>query len=286
MQGSDKRTNYMLPKNLNELLLYKKNNPEAVIFSGGTEIVLQKMSRKIRMPAEIIYTGYVEDLHKMKKTERYLEIGSAVVINRIIEKGERVIPKILIEALESINPPNFRNIVTLGGLICRKEIRNSVFTVLSILDAKLEIRSQNSSQWIGINKLFHGNKILLSDDEVICRIRILFMDYTRTFYREVENFHLGEGKRIIFSALVNAPKGNISYLKFIYSLSSAEVVRDRELESELIGLSLPLNKKIIAMTTDHFSDRLKNKYKNLTEYQKYIILNLFKWFLMEINYNS
>ncbi len=62
----------------------------------------------------------------MKKTERYLEIGSAVVINRIIEKGERVIPKILIDALESINPPNFRNIVTLGGLICRKEIRNSV----------------------------------------------------------------------------------------------------------------------------------------------------------------
>ena len=276
----------MLPKNINELLSFKKNNPEASIFSGGTELVLKNKSRKIRLPAELIYTGYVEDLHKMKKTERYLEIGSAVVINRIIEKGRRFIPEILLEALESINPPNFRNIVTLGGLICRMEFRNNVYAVLSILDAKLEIRSQNSAQWIGINQLFHENKILLSSEEVICRIRILFKDYTSTFYREVENYHLGEGKRIIFSAIMNAPKGNISYIKFVYSISSSAIIRDREIESELLGLTIPLNNKVIAMTTDHFSDRLKNKYENLSEYQKYIILNLFKWFLMEINYNS
>ena len=286
MQEQDKKTNYMLPSNLSELLSFKKNNPDAVVFSGGTEIVLNNKSRKINMPSEIIYTGYVEELHKMKKTERYLEIGSAVVINRIIEKGKRVIPEILIHALESINPPNFRNIVTLGGLICRKEIRNSVFTVLSILDAKLEIRSQSSSQWIGINQLFQNNRILLSNEEVLCRIRILFKDYTRTFYREVENFHLREGKKIIFSALINAPKGNISYVKFVYSLSSTEVIREREIESELLGLTLPLSNKIITMTTDHFSDRLKSKYKDLSDYQKYIVLNLFKWFLTEINYNS
>ncbi len=286
MQESDKKTVYMMPKTLNELLTLKKNNPDAVVFSGGTEIVLKNRSRKINMPPQIIYTGYVDDLQKMRKTERYLEIGSSVVINRIIEKGKRVIPEILIKALESVNPPNFRNIVTVGGLICRKEMRNSVFSVLSILDAKLEIRSQNSSQWIGINQLFHDSRILLSDDEILCRIRILFKDYTRSFYREVENFHLRESKRIIFSSLLNATKGNISYLKFVYSISTAEIIRDREIESELLGLSLPINKKVITMTTDHFSDRLENKYKNLSEYQKYIILNLFRWFLTEINYNS
>ena len=286
MQETDNKTKYLLPKNLTELLLFRKNNPDSVIFSGGTGIVLKNNSRKILMPSNVIYTGYVEELHKMKKTERYLEIGSAVVINRIIEKGKRVIPEILINALESVNPPNFRNIVTIGGLICRKDMRNSVFTVLSILDARLEIRSLSSTQWIGIKQLFHNNKILLSNEEIICRIRIVFKDYTRTFYREVENYHLSEGKKIIFSALINAPKGNITYVKFIYSLSSTEVIREREIETELLGLNLPLNKKLINNTAEHFSNSLESRYKNLSDYKKYIVLNLFKWFLNEINFNS
>ena len=286
MLETDNKTRYMLPDNLNELLNFKKNNPDSVIFSGGTGIVLTNNSRKINMPSAVIYTGYVEELHKMKKTERYIEIGSAVVVNRIIERGKRVIPEILIHALESVNPPNFRNIVTIGGLICRKDMRNSVFTVLSILDAKLEIRSHSSSQWISIKQLFHNNKILLSNEEVICRIRLLFKDYTRTFYKEVENFHLREGRKIVFSALLNAPKGNISYVKFIYSLSSNEVIREREIETELLGLNLPLSSRIISTTTDHFSNSLNNRYKNLSEYKQYIILNLFKWFLKEINFNN
>ena len=285
MQSIDKKTSYYLPKNLNELLAYKKKYPEAVIFSGGTAIVLKNKTRKMIMPYELIYTGYVEELHKMKKTERYLEIGAAVVINRIIDKGKKVIPEILIKALESINPPNFRNLVTLGGLICRPVIRNSVFSVLSILDAKLELRSQNSSRWIGINQLFTDNAITIADNEILCRIRIVLKDYTGSFYREVENFHLKEGKRIIFSALINSPKGSISYVKFVLSISTAEIIRDREIESELLGLTLPLNNRIIAMTTEHFSDRLKNKYNHLSDYQRYIVMNLFKWFLKEINYN-
>ena len=285
MQSIDKKTSYYLPKNLNELLAYKKKYPEAVIFSGGTAIVLKNKTRKMIMPYELIYTGYVEELHKMKKTERYLEIGAAVVINRIIDKGKKVIPEILIKALESINPPNFRNLVTLGGLICRPDIRNSVFSVLSILDAKLELRSQNSSRWIGINQLFTDNTITIADNEILCRIRIILKDYTGSFYREVENFHLKEGKRIIFSALINSPKGSISYVKFVLSISTAEIIRDREIESELLGLTIPLNNRIIEMTTEHFSDRLKNKYNHLSDYQRYIVMNLFKWFLTEINYN-
>jgi CO/xanthine dehydrogenase FAD-binding subunit len=269
---------------MNEMLMFKKKYPGAVIFSGGTENILKSESKKLTMPGEVIYTGYVEDLNRMKRTERYLEIGASTVINRLIDKGKRVIPEILIKALESINPPNFRNIVTLGGLICRRDVRNSVFAVLSILDAKIELRTQNSSRWIGISHLFNENGIVIANDEVLCRIRILLKDYTASYYREVENFHLAEGNRIIFSALINAPKENISFIKFVFSISGSEIIRDREIESELLSLSLPLNHKIISMTISHFSDRLKSKYSHLSEYQKYIILNLFRWFLLEINY--
>ncbi len=283
MQNYDKSVLFLLPENTSELLSLRKKHPEAVIYSGGTEITLKSNTKHLQFPPVVLYTGYIDELKKMKKTERYLEIGACTAINKIIDKGKRVIPEILLKSLESVNPPNFRNITTIGGFICSSTNRNSVFTVLAILDARLEIRSAASSRWIGINQLFSEGILTLAPDEILLRIRIFLKDYTYNFYREVENSNVSEEK-ITFSALVNSPKDNISFMKFVFSISSSEIIRDKEIESELVGLGLPLNRKTMDITINHFSDRLSKKYKNISDYQKYIVLNLFRWFLMKINY--
>ena len=58
------------PKNINALLNIKKRYPESVIFSGGVETVLKSSGKQLALPESLIYIGNVEELQKMKRSER------------------------------------------------------------------------------------------------------------------------------------------------------------------------------------------------------------------------
>ena len=176
------------PKTMYSLLSIIKKYPDAFIYSSGLEKICQFREKTVSFDNDIIYIERIEELQRMDRSERYIDIGSATRINNIIDKGKNIIPAILLKAMEKITPPNFKNILTIGGLVCLKNKRSNIFSVLSILDAKLEIRSRSSSKWISINHLFNDNNVInLLPGEIITKIRLYLEDYDISIYREIDN---------------------------------------------------------------------------------------------------
>lgn len=271
------------PKNINALLNIKKRYPESVIFSGGVETVLKSSGKQLSLPESLIYIGNVEELQKMKRSERYLEIGAATKVSQIIDKGKNIIPSILLEAMKKITPPNFKNLYTIGGLICSEIERNSIFSVLCILDAKLEVRSASASRWISTSSLFGKDSITLAPEEIVTKIRIFLSDFDINIHRRIENDYSINGGAISFSAIANILKGNINFIKFIYSVSDLYVIRSKETESELTGLNLPVNEKNFGQVMIHFNEQLESRHGSMKKYRKKIVSNTFEWFLNELS---
>lgn len=274
------------PKTFDSLFNIYKRYPDAVIFSGGIETILQSSTRLPVFPKNIIHLGKIEELQKMKKTERSLEIGASTKISHLIDKGKNIIPPILLEAIKYINPPNFKNILTLGGMICSKSNRSSLYTVLCILDTKVEIRSAGTGRWIDINHLFEGGIITLKPGEIITRIKIFLKDYDINIHREIDNDYSRYGSAVTFTALVSLQKDNIGSVRFIYSTSGNDVIRSKDIESELTGHNLPLSDRSNSLLLNIFSEHIDKKFSHLKKYKKSIILNTFSWFLNELNYYS
>ncbi|MDX9799881.1 MAG: FAD binding domain-containing protein [Spirochaetia bacterium] len=272
------------PKNLNSLLNIIKRHPYSIIFSGGLETVLSSSTRIPLLPDNIVYIGKIDELQKMKRSERYLEIGSCTRISHIIDKGKNIIPIILLEALKIITPPNFKNILTIGGLLCSKIERNSIFAVLCILDAALEIKRAGSSRWIYTSQLFNGDKIDIAPDEILTKIRVFLGDYDINIHRKIDNDFSDNGNLITFSAIAKITKENISFLKFIYSTSDQFIIRNKEIETELTGQNLPITEKSHSVLLSHFSDELSKRHLSISQYRRDIIINIFSWFLDELNY--
>ncbi|MCL2705121.1 MAG: FAD binding domain-containing protein [Spirochaetaceae bacterium] len=271
------------PKTLNSLLSIKKKHPDSLIYSSGLEKICQSREKIVSFDKDIIYIERIEELQRMNRSERYIEIGSATRINNIIDKGKNIIPSILLQAMKNITPPNFKNILTIGGIVYSKKERSSIFSVLSILDAKLEIRSSSSTKWISIDHLFNDNEINLEPDEVITKIKLYLGDYDINMYREIYNGYSNEGP-ITFSALVSLAKNNINFIKFIFSTSNTFVIRNKEIESNLEGQSIPIDDKFTATIISQFSEYLDKKYDIIKNNRKNIIINTLNWFIKELDF--
>jgi CO/xanthine dehydrogenase FAD-binding subunit len=271
------------PKTMNSLLNILKKYPNVPIFSGGLESILMSRDKILSLPENIIYIGKNEELQKIKRSERYLEIGACAVINTIIEKGKNILPPVFLTALKHITPPNLRNILTIGGLICSKKERNNIFTVLSILDAKVEIKSISSSKWINIGHLFEGNRINIEAGEILTKIRISLEEYDINIYKEIDNDFTNTGGLITFSAIGTLFKSNINVIKFIFSISDTFVIRDTDVESYLSGQNIPVNKKLSLNILNIFDENIKKKYESIVTYRRNIIVNTLKWFINELD---
>jgi len=273
------------PKTMYSLLSILKKYPDALIYSSGLEKVCQSREKTVSFDKDIIYIEKIEELQKMNRSERYIEIGAATRINDIIDKGKNIIPGILLKAMKNITPPNFKNILTIGSMVCAKKERTPVFSVLSILDTKLEIRSSSSSRWISINHLFNNNIITLAPDEIITKIKLHLEDYDISIFREIDSGFSNEGP-ITFSAIVLLSKRNITSIKFIFSTSNTFVIRNKEVESNLEDQNIPVNDKLMTTVTSQFSEYLNKKYDTIKEHRKNIMLNTLTWFIKELDYFS
>ena len=135
------------PATLSELLSVLQDNPGAVRSAGGTYIMSKQ--RGVRYPdlsSVIISLDRIEELRRIARSERYIDIGATASIASVLEIGSKIVPKVLSAALRTIGYRPIRNQATLGGNVCVPESRMTAFPVLLLLDAQLELRRANRSK--------------------------------------------------------------------------------------------------------------------------------------------
>lgn len=231
--------------------------------------------------AKAIYPGYVPELSALKRSERLFEIGPEIKINELLKKGATVLPPILIRALTECAPPNVRNILSIGGVICAPKIRNSVFAALSILNAKAEISSYTTASLrflVPIQQLFKEDGLDLKPGEMIIKIRIPYEDYDVDYYNEIQD----KKTVITFVGTASTFRGTISVCKFAIGNWGDDIIRETEIENGLVEQKIPIPEKIIEGWTEKFANMFTEKYTSFSPYVQKSLINMFNEFLSRL----
>jgi len=255
------------PSNYAEFFSTWEDNPSAVLFAGATGLIRGQGRMILDLPPLIISLDKLEELHRISRTERYLEIGAMVKLNQIINLG-KVVPGIFRDCLENIGGLQIRNMATIGGNICSPEGRLDCPAALCALDAQYELKNAQTSRWISALRFSSLPGLsALGLRELLTRIRIPIDQWDISAYIKFSGQAI-RSKAAVF--LAKTQKNTLSDIRFIYKADS--ILRDRNSESILVGKRLPISRRIAADFVDHWGTFLSGA-ENVDELSKKELIN-------------
>jgi xanthine dehydrogenase FAD-binding subunit len=274
------------PKTLHELLVAESELPDALVFAGGTHIMVQAEESVPISQEHIVYLGDVEELKKIKRAERYLEIGAAVTLSRIISIGTHVIPEGLYHALLCTGNPSIRNCATLGGNICIASPYSNILTVLLAMDTLIELRTLLKSMWLPISHFISKQgKDLLDKGYILTRIRIPFGNWNHQVFRKISRKKSQKFPSLSFCGLAKLNKGILTDVRFTFGALGSPIFRNRGFEAGFMGRKLPLHDRVRDLLASELTLILKpltDRYSTAI-YRRATSIRLIKWFLDELN---
>jgi len=242
------------PSDFQELFSTWENFPDAVPYAGGTGLIYEQGRRIPVLPRYIISLDEMEELRKISRTERYLEIGAMVKLNQIIRLG-KIVPEALTRCLQIIAGPQIRNIATIGGNICFPSRRLDASAPMIALDAQYELRTAQSARWIPASRfsslpegypvpdrprLGFPGPAALANQELLTRIRVPLEPWTFTWYRKFRTAGSNEaGAGILF--IMKNQKDILTNIRIVYS--GPTILREKNSETMFLGKRLPLERK-------------------------------------------
>jgi CO/xanthine dehydrogenase FAD-binding subunit len=218
--------------------------PGAVPFAGGTSLLRSQGQRVPSLPQNILSLDRLEELRRITRTERYLEIGAMVTLDEILRLG-KIVPEALTRCLEHVAGPQTRNLATIGGNLCNSGRWLDTAAPMIALDAHYELRTAGQTRWISAARFSSVlGKPALSSQELLTRIRIPLDQWNYSLFRKFyppEGRPLGweEGGVILF--LIRNQKAVLTDIRIVFS--GRLILRNRNAESLLIGRQLPLDRR-------------------------------------------
>jgi CO/xanthine dehydrogenase FAD-binding subunit len=228
------------PASFQELFAAWSRFPDAVPYAGGTDIIRGQAKRIPSLPKNILSLERMEELHRITRTERYLELGAAVRLNEIISLG-KIVPEILTRTLEGIAGTQVRNLATIGGNLCNPNCRLDASAPMTALDAHYELRTAQTVRWISASRFASlPGPPALASQELLTRIRVPLEQWNYSLYCKFNPRGAGESGSVIVFILKNQ-KNLLTDLRVVYSGNI--ILQDRNSETFLIGKRLPLDRK-------------------------------------------
>jgi CO/xanthine dehydrogenase FAD-binding subunit len=236
------------PVSFQELFSSWARFPEAAPFAGGTAFIRSQGVQIPELPQSILSLDKLEELRRITRTERYLEIGAMVKISDIIRLG-KIVPEALRLSLEGIGCPQLRSLATIGGNICFRDRRLDASAALTALDAAYELRSAQSARWISAARFssFRGPPAF-NQGELLTRIRVPLEQWDYTAYRKFGN-SLDNGGTAVF--IMKNQKNMLGDIRIVFA--GKGILRDKNSETSLIGKQLPLNIREAENFMDHWN---------------------------------
>ena len=290
-EGVLKEVRVFRPKSLGGTLRLYTRNPGALLYAGGTEIARRAQNgsgRPLNLPQKVIYLGNVQELTRISRGQRYLDIGSVLDLSRILSIGRNVLPPVLFETLSQIATPAIRNLATLGGNISLRTCRGDCLQALSVIDTQLELRTAGSTRWVQVGEFFdRGNLPDLRPGEILTRVRIPLEEWDFAVTRKVQS---GGGLRtsLSFAGVARFPKGAIEALHFCIGGLLTPVFRVPVLEERLENINLPIPAKLMGALFRELGEALTTEVEDTPtgRYRAAASLRLFRFFLEKINLQS
>jgi len=262
------------PASFHELFSVWGRFPSAVPYAGGTDLNWRQGKNILKLPSVVLSLDKLQELHRITRTEHYLEIGSMVKLNKIIWLG-KIVPDVLRICLENIAGVQLRNIATIGGNICCTSRLLDISVPLTALDAQYELRNAHSTRWLSASR-FHSTEELsgktglavMEPQELLTRIRLPLHQWDYSVYKKFFPEDFLNSEALVF--LANAHKSVLSDIRVVYKANS--IIRNKNGEEILNGNLLPISRKTADDFIENWAEFLRER-RDVSEFTKNALLS-------------
>ena len=279
------------PSSLTELTLLRSRLPQALLWAGGTAIMSSIRVYPASDGIDIIFLGNVQELKKISRSERYLEIGSQVSIEQILKVGQHILHPVFARACRESGSYVIRSQATIGGALGIDTLSLNVQTALSVLDSQVEIRNpenkKNRSQWIPVRRMFSRNRERNTlQPAIITKVRILLEEGDFEFFKTVGEPYLAPEEAVIISVFAKYNLPAISEYRFAISFPLYGIFRSREIETAVSSNDLPLDQRDVIRIIRSLREDLQESSFTITPLQQERACRVFEYALHHMNSQS
>lgn len=277
------------PKTLSEFATIAHRYPQAVIWGGGTYLMSQRDYYPSEIKDGIINLDELEELKRITRNDRFVEIGAMVTASQLLYAGKLVLPEILQKTLQSQASQIVRRQTTIGGNLCVPDIRFGLSTTLAILDANAEVKyyqgGKVTTHWIPIAKLYDKDgKLLLGPQKALLtriRIGLEYGDFQRFIIVEDPIRNTDECVIVAFQA--TRAQNTISKVQFCTTFPNKAYHISKDLVSKLSGQTLPIHPERVNTLSYELVSELRKMHGAISELQLERARRIFESFLHELN---
>lgn len=172
---------YTEAKTIDEVIELLKNNDNALIISGGTDVLIKTRERKSGyVGRDLIGITRIPELVGVKmNSDESIIIGPATTFSGV-EKNEIITKNLnnLSYAVGTVGGPQTRNAGTIGGNICNGATSADSASTLFVYNASVIIKGINGERELPISEFYLGpGKVALEHEDVLIGIKIKKEDY-------------------------------------------------------------------------------------------------------------
>ncbi len=145
-----------LPKDIDELWRVLSENPKAVLYAGGTDL-LPRLRNRVVEPSALVCLERVEELRGVEDHGDKVLIRACTTHAQLL--GDPLFEKqcpLLHKALKVLGSPLIRNMGTIGGNIMTASPAGDTLPPLYLSDAELELWSRSGSRLVPIADFIKG----------------------------------------------------------------------------------------------------------------------------------
>ncbi|MFH0865742.1 MAG: xanthine dehydrogenase small subunit [Bacteroidota bacterium] len=166
-----KKQTYHKPFSLNEALRLKKENPDAIIINGSTDIALRQTKKK-ELLTEIIDLSDVNELKTFNEDEKNFYFGSGLSLEQVRKYSAGKLPA-LQNILNVFGSLQIRNIATIGGNVGSSSPIGDCLPLLFAYIAAVKLKSEVSERILPVEDFIKGYRQTdIKENELITEIII------------------------------------------------------------------------------------------------------------------
>ena len=236
-----------IPLTLAELWKCFAENPQALLYAGGTDLLVNMRNGNIDPPA-LICLERLQELKGVEELPTGVRVGACTTLADLL--GHSLMQKhflVLIKALQVLGSPLIRQMGTIGGNICNASPAGDTLPPLYILQAQVELRTATAYRTLPISEFICGlRQTQLQPGEIVSAI---IMKKSSAY--NIQHFEKVGLRKSLACSIVSmaalmrlSPEGIIESARFAWGSIGPAVVTSTAVEELLIG------KKITAATLE------------------------------------
>jgi CO/xanthine dehydrogenase FAD-binding subunit len=166
-------TEVFLPETLEGLWLLMERHPRALIYAGGTDLLVKRRLGLLD-PQALICLERLAALRSVSDQDKEIWIGAGTTHADLLKNSLiRTHFPVLAKALKVLGSPLVRQMGTVGGNIVTASPAGDTIPPLMVLGAELELQSGKQSRRIPLRDFIQGpGRTMLAPGEILTGIRI------------------------------------------------------------------------------------------------------------------